>query len=239
MTARVVVTMAAHALQPSSLHVVYGVAPLTQLGAAAVRRTTRGGETHRRVRGSRRVPLRRVPSGRQVAPGAVRVDVARSDGSRVQSVAAAWAPLTVTGRTTAADLRAAKPPFRADDDAPARDVPAAAGAARRRLLDGAAALLAAAARGLAAADAPPTHGGRDAPAAGRRARARTAARPRRARRARSPIAALRVGYVARVLSAAAIALAHAADELAWSRPAPLADSLTELVDEVEAGARTR
>jgi hypothetical protein len=73
------------------------------------------------------------------------------------------------------------------------------------------------------------------PRAGRRAnelaRALQLAREARTRPERDRRTA--AGYVARLLGRRDAILARTAGELAWSRPGPTPDSLTELVDQVE------
>lgn len=227
-TARVVVTMDEHALRPSSLHVVVSVAPLTQLAAPVVRRTTRAGVALA-VYDVRAACLSDTCLGRPVTPDAVQADVARTDGSRIRT-RASWAPLTVASRTTTADLRAAKPPFRAETTPPPvtyRLRPALLAG----LLDGAAAILAAAAAGLAAATLLRARRPRRQEQVDELARALQLARAARTRP--EPDRRAAVGYLARLLSRRDRSLAHAADDLAWSRPAPSPESLTELVDGIE------
>jgi G:T/U-mismatch repair DNA glycosylase len=100
------------------------------------------------------------------------------------------------------------------------------------LLDGAAGILAACGIGLAAAA---LLRARRRPQAERRAdelaRALQLARDARTRPERDRRTA--AGYVARLLGRRHGDLARTAGDLAWSRPTPTPDSLTELVEQVE------
>jgi hypothetical protein len=235
-TARIVVTVDAHAVRPSSLHLVYGVAPLTQLGRTVERRATRGGlsvATYE-LRAACLSDACIAESGRRtVVPRAVRVEVARKDGGRA-SATAAWAPLTVAGRVTSSDLGAAPPPFRAA-------VASAPPTYRLRpgtlaaLLDGAAAILAAGAAALVASAVLRARQRRPDGQPDELAHALRLARAARTRPERDRRTA--AGYVARLLARRDAPLARAADDLAWSRPSPSPDSLTELVDGVEREAQ--
>ena len=231
-TAQIVVTMDAHALQPSSLHVVYGVAPLTQLGAPIVRHVTRGGlsvATYQQHAACLSDSCIAASGSRTITPGAVRLDVARRAGAPMHATTA-WAPLAVMGRVTAADLKPATPPFRADITPPApsyRVRPSRLAA----LLDAAAALLAACGAGLAAAALLRSRRPSRTQHTDELTRALLLARAARTRP--EPDRRAAIGYVARLLARREPGLAHAADDLAWSRPAPAPDSLTELVEDVE------
>jgi hypothetical protein len=231
-TARVVVTMDSHAVQPSSLHVVYAVAPLTQLGRAVERHATRAGSsvTTVEVRAACLTDSCLAASGRRaVAPRTVRADVARPDGGRV-SATTAWVPLAVSGRVAPADLAQAQPPFRADTTPPPptyRIRPTTLAV----LLDGAGVLLAACAAGVAAAALLRARRPRQEATQDELDRALLLARAARTRPERDRRTA--AGYVARLLERRGVPLARTADDLAWSRRAPSPDSLTELVEGVE------
>jgi hypothetical protein len=231
-TARVVVTMDANAVRPSSLNVVYGIAPLTQLGRPVVRHAPRGGSsvTTVEVRAACLTDSCLAASGRRaVAPRAVRADVARRDGGRA-SATTAWVPLVVSGRVAPADLAQVQPPFRADTTPPPptyRIRPSTLAV----LLDGAAVFLAACAAGVAAAALLRARRPRHEAAQDELDRALLLARAARTRP--EPDRRTAAGYVARLLARRGAPLAHTADELAWSRPAPTPDSLTELVEGVE------
>ena len=232
-TARVVVTLATSSVRTSTLHVTVGVAPLTQLGKIAQRRVTRGGTT---------VVTYELPTAclsesclsssgrRSVIPPAVAAEIARRDGGHATATGS-WAPLSVTGRVVPADVAASRLPFRATVTPPPvsyRLKPATLAA----LLDAAAGLLAACGAGLAAAA---LLRARRRPQAERRAdelaRALQFAREARTRPERDRRTA--AGYVGRMLGRRHEPLARTAGDLAWSRPTPTPDSLTELVDQVE------
>jgi hypothetical protein len=232
-TARVVVTLATSSVRASTLHVAVGIAPLTQLEKIAERRVTRGHTTvvTYELRSACLSEACISPTGRRtVTPPAVAADVVQRDGGRATATGA-WAPLAVAGRVTAADAAAARLPFRAAVTPPPvtyRLGPATLAA----LLDAAAGILAACGVGLAAAA---LFRARRPPQAARRAdeltRALQLAREARTRPERDRRTA--AGYVARLLGRRHITLARTAGDLAWSRPTPTPDSLTELVDQVE------
>jgi hypothetical protein len=232
-TARVVVTVATSSVRTSTLHVALGVAPLTQLGRIAERRVARGGTAvvTYELRAACLSEACISASGRRiVTPPAVEADVAQRDGGRATATGA-WAPLAVAGRVTAADVAAARVPFRAAVTPPSvtyRIRPATLAA----LLDAAAGILAACGVGLAAAA---LLGARRRQQTGHRAdelvRALQLAREARTRPERDRRTA--AGYVGRLLGRRDATLARAAGDLAWSRPTPTPDSLTELVDQVE------
>jgi hypothetical protein len=231
-TARIVVTLDRNSVRTSSLRVVYGVAPLTQLGRTRERDVNRGGTqivTYELRAACLTDPCVAASARRSIAPAAVHAVVTRTTGAALHATAA-WEPLTVSGRVTAADLSAASPPFRVDTTPPApsyRLRPSLLGA----LLDGAGAILVACAVGLAAAAL---------------LRARRPSHPaqtdelthalelaRAARTRAEPDRRAALGHLARLLARRGTELAPAADDLAWSRPAPTPDSLTELVEDVE------
>jgi hypothetical protein len=232
-TARVVVTLATSSVRASTLHLALGVSPLTQLGQIVERRVVRGGTTvvTYELRAACLSEACISPSGRRtVTPPGVVADIARDDGGRATATGT-WAPLAVAGRVAPADVAAARLPFRAAVTPPPvtyRMRPATLAA----LLDAAAGILAAWGVGLGAAA---LLRARRRPQAGRRAnelaRALQLAREARTRPERDRRTA--AGYVARLLGRRDAILARTAGELAWSRPGPTPDSLTELVDQVE------
>jgi hypothetical protein len=232
-TARVVVTLATSSVRAPTLHLALGVSPLTQLGQIVERRVVRGGTTvvTYELRAACLSEACISPSGRRtVTPPGVVADIARDDGGRATATGT-WAPLAVAGRVAPADVAAARLPFRAAVTPPPvtyRMRPATLAA----LLDAAAGILAAWGVGLGAAAL--LRAGRR-PRAGRHAnelaRALQLAREARTRPERDRRTA--AGYVARLLGRRDAILARTAGELAWSRPGPTPDSLTELVDQVE------
>jgi hypothetical protein len=230
--ARVVVTMDTRAVRPSSLKVVFGVAPLTQLGRVAERHATRGAlsvATYE-LRAACLSEACVAASGRRnVAPPPVRAHVARRAGGDVTATAG-WVPLTVSGRVAPGDLARARPPFRADATPPPptyRVAPRTAAVA----LDVVAAFLAACAAGLAATAVVRARRPRDEVAEDELVRALQLARSARSRP--EPDRRTAVGHLGRLLADRDEPLAVRADDLAWSRPAPSADALTELVEGVE------
>jgi hypothetical protein len=231
-TARIVVTLDRDSVRTSSLRVVYGVAPLTQLGRTRERHVNRGNAqivTYELRAACLTDPCVAASARRSVAPAPVQAVVARTTGATVHA-AAAWVPLTVSGRVTAADLSAASPPFRVDTAPPApsyRVRPSLLGA----LLDGAGAILVACAVGLAAAALLRARRPRHAGQTDELTHALELARAARTRA--EPDRRAAVGYLARLLARRGTELAPAADDLAWSRPAPTPDSLTALVEDVE------
>jgi hypothetical protein len=232
-TARVVVTVATSSVRTSTLHVTLGVAPLTQLKKIAERRVTRGGTTvvTYELRAACLSEACISPSGRRtVTPAAVAAEVAQRDGGRATATGA-WAPLVVAGRVAPADVAAARLPFRADLTPPPvtyRVRPATLAA----LLDAAAGILAACGAGLAAATflrarrRPEPERSADELARALQLAREARTRPERDRRTAA-------GYVGRLLGRRNEPLARTAGDLAWSRPTPTPDSLTELVEQVE------
>lgn len=231
-TARIVVTLDSGSVRPSSLRVVYGVAPLTQLGAIRERQVSRGGThivTYELRAACLTDPCVAASARRSIAPAAVQAVVTRTTGAVLRATAA-WVPLTVSGRVTAADLSAASPPFRVDTTPPApsyRLRPSLLGA----LLDGAGAILVICAAGLAAAALLRARRPRDSAQTDELTHALALARDARTRA--EPDRRAAVGHLARLLARRGTDLAPAADDLAWSRRAPTPDSLTELVEGVE------
>jgi hypothetical protein len=225
-TARVVVTIDRRVVSPSSLRLVYGLAPLTQLARAVERRTTRGPLTvvTREIRAACLSADCIASSGRRaVTPAPVTVDAGRAHAN------AAWTPLTIAGRVTAADLSASRAPFRADTTPPPADFrvrPATLAA----LLDVVAVGVAACGAGLAAA-AFIRRSPRDPEPTDELTRALRLARAARARP--EPDRRAAAGYVARLLARRDEPLARTADDLAWSRPSPTPDALTDLVEGIE------
>ena len=231
-TARIVVTLDRNSVRTSSLRVVYGVAPLTQLGRTRERDVNRGSTqivTYELRAACLTDPCVAASARRSIAPAAVHAVVTRTTGAALHA-AAAWEPLIVSGRVTSADLSAAAPPFRVDTTPPApsyRLRPSLLGA----LLDGAGAVLVACAVGVAAAGVLRARRPRHAAQTDELTHALALARAARTRA--EPDRRAAAGHLARLLAGRGTELAPAADDLAWSRPAPTPDSLTELVEDVE------
>ena len=231
-TARIVVSLDARAVRPASLRLVYDLAPLTQLGSSVERHTTRGAlvVVTRELRAACLADACVSSAGpRSIAPSPARVDVALRGGGRV-TANVPWAPLSVAGRVTPADLSAAQPPFRASTELPPATYRAAP-ASIAWLLDGAAAILAACGGALAAAVLLGARRTRPGETPDALARALRLARDARTRP--DPDRRAAAGHVARLLARRDPPLARAAEDLAWSRPSPTPDSLTTLVEDVE------
>ncbi|HEX4679634.1 MAG TPA: hypothetical protein VH210_10585 [Gaiellaceae bacterium] len=235
-TARIEVIADRRTVRSDTVHVVYAVAPLTLLARPVEHRVTRGDVTvvsttlHVACLSDRCV----AETGRAVPTFApVHADATRRDGGRA-SASIAWPRLEIDGRVRAADVAAARPPFRVDASPPAvtyRIAPARLAT----LLDLIAVLFVGAGFALAAS------------AILRRRRGNSAAQPDAlrdalalARAARSrPVPDRRsaLGLVARLLLPRDRHLARSADDLAWSRRAPTPERLTDLLDDVEREVR--
>jgi hypothetical protein len=210
------------------VHVQANLAPLTQLGRMHVSEATRGG-MHTVTYSFRTSCLdQRCISrsgSKRVALRPVVVEIAS------RRTTAVWPLLDVRARVSRADAAQARPPMRSDTSPPRVDYRIAP-LHLARALDVAAALLAVAGVLLAAWTAAslyrsrrrvePLTGLRRALALAREAEGRPAPDRRRA-----------LGLLARLLDLRDPRLADAADELAWSEPAPTRDALAGLVAEVE------
>jgi hypothetical protein len=229
-TADVTVLLDRRAAGSRDVRVSENLAPLTQLGHTRVTRTTRGRLLA--VTYSARASCldqRCIGAGtsKQVVLGPVRIEI---PGLGTQK--ATWPPLQVRTRVLPADVARPHPPLRSDPTPPPvtyRFEPA-----------GLARALEVAAAGLAAAGVLLAGG---AAAAVSRSRRRQAERPtgleralalaREAERRPTPDRRRALGLLARLLGSRDPRLAGAADELAWSAPAPTPDGLAELVTQVE------
>jgi hypothetical protein len=233
LTARVVVLLDRDAVRVGSLRINNGFAPLTQLGAERTTRTRRG----RLAVVSASVPAACLAEAcaadageTPIALPPVTVQVTSMRGGTLRGTAR-WPTLHVTSRVGAADLAAAKPPFRGDTLPPAPTYRIAPNTLAL-VLDVLAALLAAAGVGLATWNGLALARRRRAPPAAdelelalrrtREAEARPAPERRRA-----------LGLLARLLDARDRRLAGAASELAWSEPTPEPEALSTLVTQVE------
>jgi hypothetical protein len=233
LTARVVVLLDRAAVRVGSLRINNGFAPLTQLGAERTTRTRRG----RLAVVSASVPAACLAEAcaadageTPIALPPVTVQVTSTRGGTLRGTAR-WPTLHVTSRVGAADLAAAKPPFRGDTLPPPPTYRIAPNTLAL-VLDVLAALLAAAGVGLATWNGLALARRRRAPPATdelelalrrtREAEARPAPERRRA-----------LGLLARLLDARDRRLAGAASELAWSEPTPEPEALSTLVTQVE------
>ncbi|HZO33879.1 MAG TPA: hypothetical protein VFB17_02265 [Gaiellaceae bacterium] len=225
-------------LLPGTFRLTSGVAPLTQLGRTTTTRTTRGHVTVISVSIPTVCIVNACVAGRgetRIRLPVVTAVVTGTDG-RPRPISTTWPKLLIGSRVTTADLARKAPPLRADT------VPAAATyrIAPRRLgwlLDGAAVLLAAAGIWFGARQIAAIVRARRMPAEVdplaealrylREAGSRQAPDRRRA-----------LGLLARVLERRGLEQADASNELAWSRPAPSAESAAELASQIDERART-
>ena len=213
----------------ADVRLVENLAPLTQLGLTRVTEATRGGlhtitytvrascldQRCISAAGDKRIALR---------PAVVQV----GSGTKVTE---AWPVLEVLARVSKEDAAKARPPLRRDTTPPAvtyRLEPARLA----RVLEVAAAVLAAAALLLAGWTAASLRRRRRvvAPLTGLE---RALAFAREAERRPTPDRRRALGLLARLLGPRDARLAGAADDLAWSAPAPTSDAVAELVTQVE------
>jgi hypothetical protein len=204
------------------------LAPLTQLGPTRVTEATRRG-VHSVTYTARASCLDQrcisTRGSKLIALRPVRVEIADATST------AAWPLLHVQPRVVQADVAQARPPLRSDPTPPSvsyRFGPVAFA----RVLDVAAAALAVAALLLAVWAAATLYRARRraVPLTGLE---RALALAREAERRPPPDRRRALGLLARLLGPRDARLADAADELAWSAPAPTGDALAELVTRVE------
>jgi hypothetical protein len=229
--ARVVVLADRSMLDTNKLSVTDDVAPLTPLGAARVTRTQRGRlliVTYELTAVCLSDSCIATTVAKKLRLPSVRVAAPRRGGGTVQA-AHVWPLLAVGARVDAADLKAARPPFRADTSEPAVTYRISPDTLSL-LLDVAAALLAAAGVGLGVRHTVVVRRARThatgsalerALALVREAESRAPADRRRA-----------VGLLARVLRRRDDSLAGVAADLAWSKPEPGPGELAALADRV-------
>ncbi len=233
-TARVVVRLDRRAVDAARLSIRADLSPLERLGASRSRTFARGNlavveyviraaclsDRCLQATGARRL---RVPE--------VRVEVPRR-ARGVASAVAAWPVLLVAGRVTTADVVRLSPPFRFELQPPAPHYPIDP-TTLGRLLEAAAAVLAAAGAGLL---------GWQVALLARARRRRTGAPSElevalelvREAQKRPPADRRRaLGSLAPLLDPRDERLAGATRRLAWSRPTPVPDELSELVAEVD------
>jgi hypothetical protein len=234
--ARVVVLADRAALDTNRLRVTQDIAPLSGLSPARVTRTTRG----RLLVVTYEVPATCIVDACLAA--SLRLRQAQAEAPRraggTAHAHAAWPVLRLGSRVSAADLKAARPPLRADTSAPSvgyRIAPSTLS----HLLDALAVLLVLAGVALAAWQAAVLVG-RSRRTTDRRSDVAFALELVRAAASRPPEDRRRaVGLLARVLRRRDNELAKTADDLAWSRPKPTPEGLAALADRVdgEAGGR--
>jgi hypothetical protein len=231
---RVVVLLDRHAVDASRLRVQDDLAPLSQLGPPRVSRTARGrplvvtvdvpaaclAEQCLANKGPR---LLRLP--------AVRVEAPRRGGG-LAAAGTRWPVLEVRSRVSAADQARVRPPFRSDVAPPAIDYRISP-SPLALLLEIAAAVLAAAGFALAGWQAAALHRSHGQRADRRSEIERALALAREAERRPTADRRRALGLLARLLGTRDAQLAGAAQELAWSEPAPTPDALAALVIQVE------
>jgi hypothetical protein len=229
-TADVTVLLDRRAVGSGDVQVHENLAPLTQLGRTRVTRTTRGRLLA--VTYSARASCldqRCIGKGasKQIVLAPVRIVIPGLPAQREAN----WPPLQVRTRVLAADVARPHPPLRSDPTPPSvtyRFEPSRLA----RVLEVVAAVLAAAGVlliGWVAAAVSRTR---------RRAAQltgldRALALAREAESRPTPDRRRALGLLARLLGSRDPRLAGAADELAWSAPAPTPDALAELVSRVE------
>jgi hypothetical protein len=231
-TARVVVRARRNVVDADRLRVTSALAPLTQLTATEVSRTSEG-DTEIATYGVTAACLDQrcvAPSGvRRLRLPAVRAEAPGRNGSLV-SVTRPWPALAVRGRVRASDLTRSPLPFRADLDAPTVSYRIAP-ATLTLLLLAAALVLALGAIVLAWRHVARLVRRRGFVEPSELERALAFARSSEARSPEDRRRAL--GLLARVLRAREQRLAPATSTLAWSAPLPTPRSISSLLEEVE------
>jgi hypothetical protein len=224
--ARVVVVLDRGAVQAHTLHVGYDLAPLTPLAAPMRRRSVSGRlET---VTIAQRVACLTAPClARTIALPRVHVSVTARAG-RTATASAAWRPLRLGSRVSAADLARANPRLVAET-APGPVSYRVAPATAATVLEAVAALAAAGAAALLALEALAFVRRRRRAVAGDEL-ARALRLVREAEERPVPDRRRALGLLSRLAGGAS---AHAARDLAWSEPAPEPEHLDELVARLE------
>jgi hypothetical protein len=228
-TADVTVLLDRRAIGSGDVQLHESLAPLTQLGHTRVTRTTRGNLLA--ITYSDRTSCldqRCIGKGKskRVLLAPVRIEV-----PGIGTKTAAWPPLQVRTRVLPADVAQPHPPLRSDPRPPPvtyRFEPASLA----RILEVAAAVFAAAGV-LAGGAATAVARSRRLQAARLTGLQRALALAREAERRPTPDRRRALGLLARLLGSRDPRLAGAADDLAWSAPAPTPDALAELVSQVE------
>ncbi len=230
-TADVTVLLDRRAVGSGDVQVHENLAPLTQLGRTRVTRTTRGQLLA--VTYSARASCldqRCISKGtsKQVVLAPAHIVIPGLPAEREAS----WPPLQVRTRVLPADVARPHPPLRSDPTPPPVTYRFEPGRLAR-VLEVAAAVLAAAGVlliGWAAAAVSRTRRRQAAQLTGLE---RALALAREAENRPTPDRRRALGLLARLLGSRDARLAGAADELAWSAPAPTPDALAELVSRVE------
>jgi hypothetical protein len=222
---------------PGTFRLTSSVAPLTQLGPTRTKRTSRGHLTVVSVS----IPTVCVVEACVKRAGETRVHLPVVTGhvtgvdGRVRAVTATWPPLLIGSRIAAADLSRAAPPLRADTS-PAPPTFRLAPNRLALLLDALSVLLAAAGIWIAS---------RQVVAIVRRRRAASdvdqldvALRQLRQSEARpAPDKRRALGQLARILDRRGLDHADTTSDLAWSRPVPTPEGVSELAGQIESETR--
>lgn len=218
---------------PGTFRLTSSVAPLTQLGPTVTKRTSRGHLTVISVS----IPTVCVVEACVKRPGETRVHLPIVSGhvtgvdGRVRAVTTTWPPLLIGSRIVSSDLSQASPVLRADTS-PAAPTFRIAPGRLALLLDALAVLLAATGIWLAS---------RQVLAIARRRREAAEADQldvalRQLRQSESRPAPDRrraLGQLARVLDRRGLDHADTTNDLAWSRPAPTTEGVSELAGRIE------
>jgi len=222
---------------PGTFRLTSSVAPLTQLGPTRTERTRRGHLTVVSVS----IPSVCVVEACVKRPGETRIHLPVVSGhvtgvdGRVRAVRATWPPLLIGSRIVSSDLSRASPPLRADT-APAPPTFRIAPSRLALLLDVLSVLLAATGIWIAS---------RQVLALARRRRAAVdvdqldiALRQVRQSESRpAPDKRRALGQLARILDRRELEHADATNDLAWSRPAPTTEGVSELAGVIESETR--
>jgi hypothetical protein len=226
--ARVGVVVDPALVRPSSVRVSTDLAPLTPESPS---RTSRTGDVIEVTSTVACISQQCVAPGGDTTPALAPVVVTAvgRDGRRIRATAA-WQPLHVRGRVSAADMRRDTLPFRADTT-PAAPTYRIAPSTLEWLLDAAAILLLLGALALVVAQLRSARR-RRAPARGDElARALRLAHEAEDRSPTDRRKAL--GLLSRLLGSRDRTLAESANELAWARPEPDREEVAGLVGDVE------
>lgn len=222
---------------PGTFRLTSSVAPLTQLGPTRTKRTSRG---HLAVV-SVSIPTVCVVEACVKRPGQTRIHLPVVSGhvtgvdGRVRAVKATWPPLLIGSRIVSSDLSRAAPPLRADTS-PAPPTFRIAPSRLALVLDVLSVLLAATGIWIAS---------RQVLAIVRRRRAAAEvdqldAALRQVRQSESrpaPDKRRALGHLARILDRRGLDHADSTNDLAWSRPVPTTEGVSELAGRIESETR--
>jgi hypothetical protein len=229
-TAEVTVLVDREAVPDPEVNMDSNLGPLTQLGKTRVTRTKRGNLLMVTYATRAACLEQRCLSSKRSKPITLEPAQVEVRGHGTQTVR--WPTLRINGRVAAEDARDTHPPLRADATPPAVSYRVEPGTLAT-LLDVAAAVLAAAAILLAGWTATALYRSRRRKQQRLTGLARAVVLARQAEQ-RPPADRRRaLGLLASLLGTRDRNLADAADDLAWSAPAPTTDKLSDLVTQVE------